>query len=208
MTTSERPFLKPGPNVFTLNTTAKNKGQYTVNQLCIKILNKKMELLAENWPPVKKMKYNVITESHNFKVTIPTEEGPFLAGFQQKVRLDIFTGSHSFNEKNDKIRIKCSHGLLISRKNDDEENDENNSSNNSSLVLEGLKAEPFQSISMTLLVKADLSLSKDGTFIEHRVSDQWSNINCKNFDFIHFICLKSKSPAGIFLARLIMTIFP
>ena len=183
MTTSERPFLKPGPNVFTLNTTAKNKGQYTVNQLCIKILNKKMELLAENWPPVKKMKYNVITESHNFKVTIPKEEGPFLAGFQQKVRLDIFTGSHSFNEKNDKIRVKCSHGLIILRENDDKENnddDENNSSNNStSLVLEGLKAEPFQSISMTLLVKADLSLSKDGTFIEHRVSDQRSNINSK-----------------------------
>ena len=172
MTTSEQPILKPGPNVFTLNTTAKNTGQYTVNQLCIKILNRKMELLAENWPPVKKMRYNVITESHNFKVTIPNEEGPFLAGFQQRVRLDIFTGSHSFSEKNNKIRVKSSHGLMISRDDDDDDDEENNPSNNScnSLVLEGLKAEPFQSISVTLRVKADLSLSKDGTFIEHRVS--------------------------------------
>ena len=169
MTTSEQPILKPGPNVFTLNTTAKNTGQYTVNQLCIKILNRKMELLAENWPPVKKMRYNVITESHNFKVTIPNEEGPFLAGFQQKLRLDIFTGSHSFSEKNNKIRVKSSHGLMISRDGDDEENNPSNNSCNS-LVLEGLKAEPFQSISVTLRVKADLSLSKDGTFIEHRVS--------------------------------------
>ena len=138
-----------------------------------------MELLSENWlNPVKiKMRYNVITESHNFKVTMPSikeEKRPFLAGFQQKVHLDIFTGSHSFNEKNDKIRVKCSHGMTILRENDD---DENNSSNNTStsLILEGLKAEPLQSISVPLLVKADLCLSKDGTFIEHRVSDSRSN---------------------------------
>jgi len=142
-------------------------------------LNRKMELLSENWlNPVKiKMRYNVITESHNFKVTMPSikeEKRPFLAGFQQKVHLDIFTGSHSFNEKNDKIRVKCSHGMTILRENDD---DENNSSNNTStsLILEGLKAEPFQSISVPLLVKADLCLSKDGTFIEHRfiIEDPW-----------------------------------
>ena len=150
-----------------------------MNQLCIKILNRKMELLSENWlNPVKiKMRYNVITESHNFKVSIKEEKRPFLAGFQQKVHLDIFTGSHSFNEKNDKIRLKCSHGLTILRENDENnDDDENNSSNNtntSSLILEGLKAEPFQSISVPLLVKADLCLSKDGTFIEHRVSG-WS----------------------------------
>lgn len=142
-----------------------------------------MELLSENWlNPVKKMRYNVITESHNFKVTMPSikeEKSPFLAGFQQKVHLDIFTGSHSFNEKNDKIRLKFSHGLTILRENDvNNDDDENNSSNNtntSSLILEGLKAEPFQSISVPLLVKADLCLSKDGTFIEHRVSG-WSKL--------------------------------
>ena len=41
----------------------------------------------------------------------------------------------------------------------------------SSLILEGLKANPFRSVSLTLGVKADLPLSKDGTFIEHRVSN-------------------------------------
>ena len=62
-----------------------------------------------------------------------------------------------------KIRLKCSSGMLVTEKG--KEFDQS-----SSLILEGLKANPFRSVSLTLGVKADLPLSKDGTFIEHRVS--------------------------------------
>ena len=56
-----------------------------------------MELLTDDWPSLKKIRFNVITESHSFNVNIPSEI-PFLAGFEQEVTLNIFTGSHSLTE--------------------------------------------------------------------------------------------------------------
>ena len=163
--TPEDKVLKPGSNNFTLTTTCHDIGQYTLNQLCVKALDKKMELLSDQWMTLRKTKFNVITESHSFSTSIPSQS-PFLAGFAQDVVLNIFTGSHSLNEDT-KIRLKCSHGLFIANA--------QGTPQESVLVIDGLKAKPFESISATLKVKADLPLSKDGAFIEHRfmIEDPW-----------------------------------
>ena len=88
--------LHPGLNTFELKTKAgPTVGLYCINQMSMKILGGKLDLLTEKWPQGKKqLRYSVITEPHSF--TVSSEK--LWAGFLQEVQLNIFTGSHHLHK--------------------------------------------------------------------------------------------------------------
>jgi hypothetical protein len=96
----EKMSLNPGLNHFTLTTKAGGIGNYNLNQLSIQSEDGQMDFLTDKWPLAiwTRTKYSVITEPHSF--TICRQQGSLWAGFQQNIKLQIFTGSHSITEVN------------------------------------------------------------------------------------------------------------
>eukprot|EP00092_Neocalanus_flemingeri_P030096 GFUD01032674.1.p1 GENE.GFUD01032674.1~~GFUD01032674.1.p1 ORF type:complete len:1160 (-),score=402.30 GFUD01032674.1:238-3717(-) len=165
-------LLEPGTHTYKVETVASQEGKYIMTQMSAKL--QQLDLI-----------HNICTIS-SFTVTSspPTislnrESKELFAGLESTMVLSVSTGSKTV-EAGTRVCLTSSRGMMIKP---EEAGDEF-----SSKVFVSLPAgEPFQTISVKILVKAVLSNQKDSSSIEHKVtiSNPWSNT--EKDVFVHFI---------------------
>ena len=94
--------LRPGLNQLSLTTTAGPVGKYDLNQLSVRVKDRRLRLLSGSKAANKNVSYVVTSENPTVflekSVVVDTAPSELLAGVEQEINLAVYTGSQNVQE--------------------------------------------------------------------------------------------------------------
>ncbi|XP_014219385.1 trafficking protein particle complex subunit 10 isoform X2 [Copidosoma floridanum] len=157
----EEIILQPGLNTLTLTKRVEKPGYYRVNQLSV-IVEEKLEFLSSVLQP--QLCYSVAKTQPTIALNCTRD---LLAGLVQSIELVISSGSIRIGEGS-KLKLRTLRGLTLSTMDDGQKT----SSGVREIEVTIPKCEPFDTITLKLMVLAELPPKKDSSSMEHKLNIQ------------------------------------